>query len=308
MSATGRARSLRSATSSTIRSRGWQVVDPLRSTRRAVYVTGSARSGTTWVAELLTAPAATRLVFEPLHHRSRVGRLGLVPHVEPGEGGEALRRAIRDALDGGCRDPWVNTFQRRAVVTRRVVKDIRPGLLPVVRSVAPDVPVLLVVRDPLAVGASRARLEAGGAWFDTTGAVAELRVHRRRDDRLGHLAEWAIELVDGPLGVDPRTPHVAIWVVENAIAIDAAGPSVTVLRYEELVADPARGAMAVAAAAGVRVDALGDMDVASSTRFAAGDDTTRPADGTVERADPEHTEALRAAAAVWLPSLAGPTA
>ncbi|MEM8746813.1 MAG: hypothetical protein AAGF91_08940, partial [Actinomycetota bacterium] len=58
-----------------VRRRGLQVVDPLHTARRAVYVTGSARSGTTWVAEVLAGRRSTRFVFEPLHHRSLAARV-----------------------------------------------------------------------------------------------------------------------------------------------------------------------------------------------------------------------------------------
>lgn len=285
-----------------VRASGHQVVDPLRSVDRAVYVVGSARSGTTWVAETLAGARTTRLVFEPMHHRARAHRDEPIPHLVDGPPTAALASTIRSALDGGVRDPWVNVFQRRSVVARRVVKDIRPGVLPAVLAVAPALAVVLVVRDPLAVARSRARWETErGRWFATPAALAEIRSAVDDEGRVGDLARRAVDVLDGPHRDHPLIPHVAIWCVENRLALDAARdaddptpssvPSrvqsrVQVVSYEALRAAPVEGFARIARRAGIPERRLGPHDRPSSTRFdrsggAAGDARPADADPTV---------------------------
>jgi hypothetical protein len=170
----------------------------------------------------------------------------------------------------------VNALQRRAIVSRRVVKDIRPGLLPAVVSVGPDVPVVLVVRDPVAVARSRARLETShGDWFRTEAALAELRSRAEGPDTgLGRLARRAVAILDGPLGGRPLVDHVVLWCVENTIALavaDRPGRG-AVVRYEELRADPDAGFARLADAIGLAGRSLGDPSATSSTDFRAGRD------------------------------------
>ncbi|MEM9746312.1 MAG: hypothetical protein AAF945_06430 [Actinomycetota bacterium] len=259
-----------------VRRRGLQVVDPLHTARRAVYVTGSARSGTTWVAEVLAGRRSTRFVFEPLHHRSLAARVAPIPHFQVGAEPARIRGLIDDALTGRTHDPWVNTFQRRGLMTRRVVKDIRPALLGEVRDAAPEVPAVLVVRDPFDAALSRARHEGpDGRWFATNAAIAELRglVADRRVGVLGDLARRAVATLDGPFGRHPLAEHVVIWCVENRIALERAEDRrpgdrpIAVVSYESMRSDPDGGFALLAAELGVPRRRLGDPHVRSSTDF-----------------------------------------
>ncbi len=220
-----------------LRSRLGGVIDPLRTPRRAIYVTGSARSGTTWVAELLRDALGARLVFEPLHHQSA---LPGSPHFRAQDADDPeLRRMLRQALSGTVNDDWVNVFQPDGVFARRVVKDIRPGVLPLVRAVAPEMPVILLIRHPIEVAVSRAELEQGeGEWWDTAGAVDELREAASSvGGWLSALAAIGLDALDqepAPLG-----SHVVIWCVENAVALSLFPlDRGLALRYEDLLAEP----------------------------------------------------------------------
>ncbi len=246
---------------SSVRNRLRGVVDPLRTPRRAVFVTGSARSGTTWIAELLRDAQRARLVFEPVHHNSS---LPGSPHFrEAGTADPELRRLLRRALAGALDDDWVNLVQPDGVFFRRVVKDIRPGVLPLVRDVAPEVPAVYLLRHPIEVAVSRAELdEREGDWWDTGGALAELQVHAAGDGgNLGRLASLALEACSAESS--PMAPHVAIWCVENALALGlfpiANGVA---LRYEDVLVDAD--------------SALGSIESLCHVRLARGQSLARP--------------------------------
>jgi hypothetical protein len=216
------------------------VVDPLRSTKRAVYVTGSARSGTTWVAELLCQAQRARLLFEPLHHK---GTLAGMPHfVVPGAAPVAASSGLNKALSGSLNTWQVNMFQNSGLFSRRVVKDIRPGVLPALRHQHPGLPVVLVLRHPLEVACSRAELEERpGNWWDTDNAIKELQDHsKRQPPLLGELARRALHAISQ--ADDPLAEHLAIWCVENSLALHGGpDPCTATVRYEDLVTDPGNG-------------------------------------------------------------------
>lgn len=215
------------------------VIDPLRSLERAVYVTGSARSGTTWIAQLLCRALNARLLFEPMHHN---GPLPGMPHfVDASSHPPELLAGLQRALSGTLNNRNINMFQPGGLFFRRVVKDIRPGLLSAVCALEPRVPVVLILRHPLEVAASMASLaERPGNWWDTPNALAELRRHADgHAPILAPLAQQALAAVAEC--DDPLAAYLAIWCVENSLALDCAPDArIAVVRYEDLLDnDPA---------------------------------------------------------------------
>lgn len=269
-------------------------LDPLHRTGRACYVTGSARSGTTWLAQLAVDALRARFLFEPLHHRSPIPD---VPHFRPrGTASPALRHGIHEALTGRLRDERVDRFQKRRGIYRcRVVKDIRPGLLPAVREVAPRMPVAYLVRHPLQVAVSQAALDAADEdWWDTTGAIAELHRHAADPaDPLHDLASRAVAAIEA----EPSRfgALVAIWCVENVLGLRAVsrGPAVA-LRHADLVRDPTHHLRAVGDLYGTTIEVSADLRQPSRTSFRGAGAITEPAAwrDTIDRATARRLLAL----------------
>lgn len=229
-----------------------RVYDPFPTHRRAVaYVSGSARSGTTWLADMIANAAGARVVFEPLHHRGPVAR---PPHfIAAGDPPRELANGIDNALRGRFRRGTVNAFQPGGIYFYRVVKDIRPGLIPAVRAVAPTLPLLHIIRHPIEVAVSRAQLDTRDNWWDTDQAIAELRAFARQPGPLAELAATAVAAIDEDL--TELTRHVAIWCVENAIARAAAiGPNCLMLRYEDLLVEPEKHLKSIEGFLGLSID------------------------------------------------------
>jgi hypothetical protein len=212
-----------------------RVIDPFRSlTRTVAYVSGSARSSTTWIADIIAHASGARVVFEPLHHR---GPIDNPPHfIDEDAPPEALRQGIEAALRGRFQRGTVNAFQPAGIYFRRVVKDIRPGLVPAVRFVAPQLSMVHVIRHPIEVAVSRMQLDTRDNWWDTDQAITELHT---LSNGTGHLAELSRQAV-AAIAEEPAelTRHVAIWCVENAIARRlSTDEKFLSLRYEDLLTD-----------------------------------------------------------------------
>lgn len=166
-----RARSLRAGSGLRGRSRpgraGSRIPGPLHldlggDYRDAVFVAGSGRSGTTWLAEILRrSRGGYRTVFEPFHpEKVPLARpFGYRCYLRPGDSRPELLESAGRILSGEPRGPWTDRFNRRLVSRRRLVKEIRANLfLGWLAASFPEMPVVLLLRHPCAVALSRTKL------------------------------------------------------------------------------------------------------------------------------------------------------
>lgn len=205
-------------------------VDLQRSPEHCVLLLGSARSGTTWLGEVLNRHRDHRVLFEPL-------RPGTVRRLAPFEGVRYLRPDDRDParleamtalLSGRVRDPWVDHTSLVLLPRRRLLKEIRGNALaPWLASAFPSSPLVLVVRHPLDIAASRARL----GWADPLGEL--LADPLLVAEHLGPQRDLLAGLTD------PVVRSVAAWAVETVVPLRLLGPSACVVFYERLRDDPA---------------------------------------------------------------------
>jgi hypothetical protein len=123
---------------------------------------GMGRSGTTWVMDIMNHKNDYRTIFEPflpsevpeafcfkIHH-----------YIRPNTVDPLLERQARLILGGGVKNKWVDIGKKRKLVYhKRIVKDIRCNLmLPWLKSLIPDMPIILLVRHPLAIAYSWEKL------------------------------------------------------------------------------------------------------------------------------------------------------
>lgn len=146
--------------------RSWTVTVPgARALRRSLWICSWQRSGSTWLAEMLCAAPHTRLLYEPANlcddlvdGRDASGR------PLPAPGSPAVDDVVA-ALRGHLRGPWVDQINTAHLVARRVVKDVRAvGVAGDVRDEVPDCPIVILVRHPVEIAISAARL----GWIDAT--------------------------------------------------------------------------------------------------------------------------------------------
>jgi hypothetical protein len=252
-------------------------VDLDRDPASSVVVAGSARSGTTWLGDLLARALRARVVFEPLNHE-RVPELrsfGAFPYRRPDDDDRALESACRRMLSGRLSGAWVDRELHRLVSRRRVVKLVRGNLLLAwLAERFPETPMLLLVRHPCAVVASRLAL----GWDPGPDLEAILAQERLLRDHLEPYRE--------PLAA-ARTPEertALVWCLHHLVPLRQRRPdSFTVVHYEHLAA----------------------RDEAELARLwaAVGGDHPRPADASWRR--PSRTSRLASAAVTGEDALSG---
>jgi len=195
-----------------------------------VFLAGSGRSGTTWLSEVINYEGRYRYVFEPFNP-ARVGafaRFGSKQYLRPEDTREAFLGPARLALSGGLRDPWTDRFNTRLVARRRLVKDIRANLLlGWMRANFPGMPIVLLLRHPCAVVASRLAL----GWrdnLDETMAQEDLV----KDFLLPVEAEIKAAEAD-------FERHLFLWCIDNYVPLRQFGPGeIHLAFYEDLLESP----------------------------------------------------------------------
>ncbi len=129
-----------------------------------VFVAGMARSGTTWVTDLINHDGRHRILFEPFFPKrvKEANDFEYLQYLPPGSDHAALSAAAKTILSGSLRNPWADRDNQRWFYFRRMIKDIRCNLmLKWLSDLAPRMRVVLVIRNPFSVATSWLRLGWG---------------------------------------------------------------------------------------------------------------------------------------------------
>ncbi len=132
-----------------------------------VWIIGDARSGTTWLAELVNSRSQFQFVFEPVHPRrsKEMARIELFTYRSPNQKDHKLERFFQNIFSGKVFTPGSKISEMALICPDKIlVKDIFAHLI--VKWVLERVnglKVLVLVRHPFAVALSKRKF-AGGAW------------------------------------------------------------------------------------------------------------------------------------------------
>ena len=210
------------------------VLDLGRGFDSLVFVAGTGRSGTTWLASLINADNGGRMIFEPF--APDVGAFGTrVPpqYIRPEDADAALIDNVGAVLLGKVAPTrWTSRSNNRLVARRRIVKDVQSNLrLAWLRHQFPPFPIILILRHPCAVAGSRNRL---GDDLKLSFARLLSEPHLSED----HLSPF----MDDLLALEtPFERAVAKWCIETLVPLRqfAAHPfAITCVFYEHLVTQP----------------------------------------------------------------------
>jgi len=178
----------------------------------AMVVSGMARSGTTWLAELVCAESACRLIFEPFHN-GRVreyARFEYHQYVRPGAPAPELAAFSDRLLRGEVRGPWVDRQAAHLRPRCRLVKAVRGSLLlGWLRARYPELPIVCLVRHPCANVASFMRL----GWSSDEDLASILRQNDLIDDHLVDRLEITRR------ATLPHQRHAVLWSILNSVPL-----------------------------------------------------------------------------------------
>jgi hypothetical protein len=226
--------------------------------RSTVLLAGSGRSGTTWVSEIINFDHRYRYMFEPFHSDKvrRCKAFGSLTYLRPDARDEERLSVARSVLGGKIRAGWVDRYNKTWLSKDRLVKDIRANLFLKWLSVNfPGMPVVLLLRHPLATVASRLSLH----WQPLTDAY--LSNHDLVEDHLGGVAQEMAGTID------PFEQQMFRWCVETIVPLrQFAAGEIHLAFYEGFVDDPDREIAMLFNHIGRDYDprALGELSIPSS--------------------------------------------
>jgi hypothetical protein len=204
-------------------------------TSRTVLVLGSGRSGTTWLAESLAREHKSRLLFEPFH--PLLGSIDGEPHLfsQPSGKGDTFEQSVERVLSGRVRTVHVDQVVCARLARGRIVKDVHAAnLLPWFRAGYPSLPVVFVLRHPIAASLSRLRSSAFYGLGDYLATPAG-----RADAEGSPVASWLPLYDRHRADSEPLVRLVAEWCIENVhplSGLDDAGAALAF--YEAIVISP----------------------------------------------------------------------
>ena len=198
--------------------------------KRSVFLAGSGRSGTTWLSEIINQGGGYRFVFEPFNPAKvgAFGSFGSKQYLRPDDGRAEFLGPARLALTGALRGPWTDRFNGTFVARRRLIKDIRANLLLAwMRANFPGMPIVLLLRHPCAVVASRLAL----GWKGNLNETMEQE----------ELVEDFLLPMEAEIRAarDDFERHLFLWCIDNYVPLKQLGPGeIHLVFYENLLANP----------------------------------------------------------------------
>ena len=135
-----------------------------------IIVAGTGRSGTTWLARILTKYLHYRIIFEPFYPSkvTEFNEFRYKMYMRPDVNNPELSSIVKKILTGHIRNRWIDHVNRSFIPKGRIVKTIRANFfLKWIRNNFPEVPIIYILRHPCAVVHSWEKLGWGTVDWDS---------------------------------------------------------------------------------------------------------------------------------------------
>ena len=206
-------------------------MDRAGSAADTVLLLGCARSGTTWLMELINARLDHRVMFEPLFpkHVAMFRAFPQYGYIRPDDPKPRQQAQLHRVMEGRVRHRWIDRHNTAFAARHRLIKMIRASMMTgYLRRAYPDTPMVYVLRHPVAFVLSMLRL--GYAQHDVPFWTGQPQL---RDDFLQGHEDWLAKWED-------RVTYLAVyWAVLNRVALSQLGSGdAHVMLYETLCTEP----------------------------------------------------------------------
>ncbi len=204
--------------------------------RKSIFIAGSARSGTTWLQEIVNYKNDYRILFEPFDP-SKVDLLREwkdFQYLRANENDPKFLDPMKDILTGHVKDAWVNSYNKRLFSNRRIIKAIYANLLLFwMKNHFSEVPILLILRHPCAVANSRINIVGKNFRYDINPLNSFLTQNELVEDFLQPYEEQ----IRGEKTVFET--FIFMWCIENLVPLTQFQKGeIYVTFYENLCVTP----------------------------------------------------------------------
>jgi len=208
----------------------------LHDSRKSVFLAGSARSGTTWLQDIINYDNEFRILFEPFHPEN--GELFRTwkpsQYLRVGNKSPIYLDPMKDLLQGKVKDSWINSYNRRLFSQKRLIKAVYSNLfLYWMKRNFPEIPIILILRHPCAVANSKMNIVKRNFIFTTN----PLNRFLDQDDLMeDFLHSYKAELMDDKTVFET---FIFMWCIENLIPLKQFQPGEICLTfYENICVNP----------------------------------------------------------------------
>jgi hypothetical protein len=206
--------------------------DNNRDISRSILVAGAARSGTTWLADIIASQIPSRIMFEPFHPKLVCQYQGFnyYQYMRPEVENLELYHYVYKIFSGDIRDPWIDKHVGHIYPKKRVIKAVRINLMAKwLNNKFPNVPQVFVIRHPCAVVLSRMQLN----WGTDTDIEPLLSQPNLVEDFLSN----KIEIFERANTDEEK--HAIIWCISNLIPLRQFQPgTLNITFYENMCTQP----------------------------------------------------------------------
>lgn len=129
--------------------------------RGTVFLAGTSRSGTTWLSDVVNYNGQYRYMFEPFYEKENplCKDFQEKQYISISNSETRFIEPVRKILCGSVRNHWTDRFNEAVISNKRLIKGIRSNLfLSWLHRNFPDLPIILLLRHPCAVAASKMQL------------------------------------------------------------------------------------------------------------------------------------------------------
>jgi hypothetical protein len=207
-------------------------INPDADLDKSIVVAGTARSGTTWLGDLIASQVPCRILFEPFHPELVPEYRGFhyFQYMRPGTENPKFQGFAQKVFTGAIRNRWIDRQNERIFSHVRLVKEIRANLaLKWLHDHFPEVSIVLLIRHPCAVVCSRMEL----GWATDLDIEPLLSQPELIED---HLLPY-MDLIKNAKTMEEK--HTIIWCVSNLVPLKQFNPGeVKIVYYENLCTQP----------------------------------------------------------------------
>lgn len=207
-------------------------LNPEADPRKSILIAGTARSGTTWLGDLIASQIPSRILFEPFNPDlvPEYRNFNYFQYMRPGTENPEFHAFARKVFTGEIRNRWIDRQNERIHSEYRIIKEIRINLaLKWLHDNFPEAPILFLLRHPCAVTASRMELN----WATDRDIEPFLSQPDLVED---HLAPY-MEIIKHAKTDEEK--HAVIWCVSNLVPLRQFQPNeIRIVYYERLCIQP----------------------------------------------------------------------
>jgi hypothetical protein len=207
-------------------------IDRHPDTRRSILIAGTARSGTTWLADIIASQIKCRIMFEPFQSElvPEFKAFNYFQFMQPDQPNHALYAYALKVMTGQIRSRWIDRENTQMFPEYRIIKEIRANLfLKWLHDHFPEVPLLFIIRHPCAVVLSR--MELGWA------TDKDIAPFLQQANLVSSYLEDHMDLIQK--AKYPEEKHATIWSISNLIPLEQFNKiGMKKVYYENLVTQP----------------------------------------------------------------------